>query len=253
MPKCFILCLILLFLASGGHLLAKPNKDLHIYLLIGQSNMSGRAPFNEEESKILKNCYLLNDKGEWTPAKNPFNIYSTIRKGGNIQKMNPGYTFCKTMLQKDSKLKLGLVVNAKGGSKIRQWKKGTRFYEEAIKRTQQAMKTGTLKGILWHQGEGDRSDSNYLVKLKTLIENFRKDFNQPKLPFVAGGINKIKSFNNLVIHLPNKVPYTGFASSEGLTAMDKWHFDNKSMKILGERYASEMIRIQSGKKYSLPK
>jgi hypothetical protein len=34
--------------------------------------------------------------------------------------------------------------------------------------------------------------------------------------------------------------------SEGLTAMDRWHFDAKSMKILGERYAAEMLKIQRG-------
>lgn len=98
-----------------------PREKLHIYLLIGQSNMAGRAPFTTEEGKVIKRCYLLNDKGVWEPAKNPLNIYSTIRKQAGMQKMNPGYMFAKTMLDKDKDISIGLVVNAKGGTKIEPW------------------------------------------------------------------------------------------------------------------------------------
>ena len=45
--------------------------------------------------------------------------------------------------------------------------------------------------------------------------------------------------------LPKKVPHTAFVSSEGLKAMDRWHFDAKSMKLLGERYADEMLELQA--------
>ncbi|NQV41652.1 MAG: hypothetical protein HQ506_04780, partial [Candidatus Marinimicrobia bacterium] len=57
-----------------------PDQNLHIYLLIGQSNMAGRAPFTEEESKPMERCFLLDSLGHWQPASNPLNLYSTIRK-----------------------------------------------------------------------------------------------------------------------------------------------------------------------------
>ncbi len=40
----------------------------------------------------------------------------------------------------------------------------------------------------------------------------------------------------------------GFASSRGLTAMDRRHFDAKSVKVLGQRYAEAMVEIQGAGK-----
>ena len=54
------------FVGVGGRLIAEdvvmsdlPN-DLHIYLLIGQSNMAGRAPLTDDVSGVIDRCYLLN-------------------------------------------------------------------------------------------------------------------------------------------------------------------------------------------------
>jgi hypothetical protein len=221
-----------------------PREKLHVYLLIGQSNMAGRAPFTKEEAGVIPRCWLLNDKGKWEGAKNPLNRYSTIRKGLGMQKMNPGYTFAKTMVERDKSVNIGLVVNAKGGTSIKQWAKGTKFYDEALKRTRIAMKTGTLKGILWHQGESDSGDKQYLDKLVQFIADLREDLEQPDLPFVAGQINRVKLINDQIAALPAKVKNTGFASSEGLKAMDRWHFDSRSMRILGQKYAAALIKIQ---------
>jgi hypothetical protein len=44
-----------------------------------------------------------------------------------------------------SKNSIGLVVNAKGGTKIEQWLPGTEFYTEAVKRTKAALEYGELK------------------------------------------------------------------------------------------------------------
>ena len=64
-------------------------------------------------------------------------------------------------------------------------------------------------------------------------------------PFVAGQINDVELINEQIKKLPVAVPYTGFASSEGLHAMDRWHFDTESMKLLGKRYAEEMLKIHA--------
>lgn len=221
-----------------------PKKTLHVYLLIGQSNMAGRAKFTEAEAAPIDRCYLLTKTNQWEPAKNPLNIYSTIRKGAGMQKMNPGYMFAKTILKADKAISLGLVVNAKGGSSIEQWAKGTRFYKDILKRATEAQKTGTLKGILWHQGESNaKNPDGYLGKMKTLIEDLRKDLKEPDLPFVAGQVNNLKPINDQIAKLPDTVANTGFVSSEGLKAQDRWHFNSDSMRILGKRYADEMLKL----------
>ncbi|NNJ26081.1 sialate O-acetylesterase [Alienimonas chondri] len=226
---------------------ADPNR--HIYLLIGQSNMAGRAPISEAEEGVVPRCFLFNAEGEWEPARNPFNRYSTIRKGLGMQKMNPGYGFAQAMLEqapfkRNEALTLGLVVNAKGGTRIEQWAKGTEFYNEAVRRTKAAAKTGALKGVLWHQGEGNSGQpAGYLDKLNALIANLREDLDAPDLPFIAGQIREGEAINDEIARLPQTTPHTGFVSSKGLTLMDKAHFDAPSMKRLGERYAQAISKL----------
>ncbi|MBT3200104.1 MAG: sialate O-acetylesterase [Phycisphaerales bacterium] len=232
----------------------KPSSGpMHVYLLIGQSNMAGRAPFTPAEAAEIPRCSLLNKEGKWEPAKNPLNRYSTIRKGLGMQKMNPGYTFALTMLEKQPAVSIGLVVNAKGGTSIKQWAKGTKFYKDALARTKIAMKTGVLKGILWHQGESDAKDDKYLDKLKTLIADLRKDLGAPNLPFVAGEVKDVKLINEQIKQLPKAVKHTAFASGEGLKTKDRWHFDAKSMKLLGKRYAQAMLKLQAEQQKAKPK
>ena len=219
---------------------------LDVYLLIGQSNMAGRAPYTERESLPMERCFLLDDNGQWEPASNPLNRYSTIRKDISKQKMNPGYSFALEMLDIDKDINLGLVVNAKGGSEIEEWAEGTMFYQEALRRVSQAQKTGTLRGILWHQGEANVEDPDkYIDKLTELVTRFRKDLDMPELPFVAGQIDGVAAINEQTAMLPERLPFTGFVSSEGLTIFEEWHFDAGSVKLMGKRYAAEMLKIQS--------
>ena len=229
--------------------------NLDLYLLIGQSNMAGRAPFTEKESGVIDGVYLLNDQDQWEPAQNPLNRYSTIRKNIEMQKMNPGYGFAKTMVAKQDGIPIGLVVNAKGGTAIEQWEKDTEFYNEAVRRAKAAQKSGTLKGILWHQGESNsKNPEAYAKKLETLIENLREDLDAPELPFVAGEVfynpetkPHTKAINDQIAKTVKAVPFTGCAKAGDLTTLDHTHFDTRSMNMLGRRYAEETLRIQKEK------
>ena len=61
---------------------------------------------------------------------------------------------------------------------------------------------------------------------------------------MAGQVNNVPEINKQIAMLPEAVDATGFVSSEGLKAMDRWHFNAESMKLLGKRYAEEMLKIQ---------
>jgi len=126
---------LILFLVAPLSAADVAKEDLHIYLLIGQSNMAGRAPLGEATAEI-EGCLLLNADNEWEAAKTPLNRYSTIRKGLGMQKLNPGSSFASAMKKANPKATIGLVVNAKGGSKIEQWATGTRFHKGLLERTQ---------------------------------------------------------------------------------------------------------------------
>lgn len=60
-------------------------------------------------------------------------------------------------------------------------------------------------------------------------------------------LRDVKAINDQIAKLPETLPFTGFVSSEGLKTMDRWHFDSASMKLLGERYADEMLKLQNAK------
>ncbi len=220
--------------------------NLHLYLLIGQSNMAGRAAIPKELEGVIDRCYLLNDKNEWEPARNPLNRHSSVRKGPGMQKLGPGHSFARKMLQQDKNATIGLIVNARGGTGIDEWHGKSDLYRGARKRTKEAMKHGTLKGVLWHQGESDQGKADaYLGKLHTLIANLRSDFNNPNLPFVAGQIAKPGTINTEIARLATSTHAASFASSNGLTTTDGTHFDTKSQILLGERYAEAMTALQA--------
>lgn len=229
---------------SGG----QPEGDisgLRIFLLIGQSNMAGRAPIEAEDTAPLPRCFLLTDTNEWEAAVNPLNRYSRYRKELSMQQLNPGYTFAKKLAPECPDITIGLVVSARGGTKIEEWQPGEDLYEEAVRRARIARESGVLAGILWHQGEGNCDDSGYLDKITRVIEGLRRDLEAPELPFIAGQIrmNSDWPVNAVIADLPNNISYTAYVSADGLTTFDDWHFDSESMRIFGERYADAYLAM----------
>jgi hypothetical protein len=226
----------------------KPGKP-EIYLLIGQSNMAGRGEIEARDTDTLANVLLFTgtEGKEWEKAANPLNRYSTVRKELSLQKLGPGYTFAREMARARGKT-IGLVVNAKGGTSITEWKPGSTLYNEAVKRAKAAMKSGPLKGIIWHQGESDVSKSDeYPAKITELIRALRADLGISNLPFVAGQLSEDrperKVFNDMIMNLPSWLPNTGVVSSEGTATFDGTHFNSSSQRLMGERFAAEMLKL----------
>ncbi|TKG95008.1 sialate O-acetylesterase [Puteibacter caeruleilacunae] len=226
-------------------------KDLDIYLLIGQSNMAGRAEITSHEKDTLEGVFIFTGNAEemWEKAANPLNKYSTIRKSISMQKLGPGYAFAKQMRKGNGSRDIGLVVNAKGGSKIEEWKPGSKFYNEAVARTREALKSGRLKGIVWHQGESNATKlKDYMEKLQTLIAELRKDLNAPNVPFVAGQLSEDKdfrkAFNVMILELPELVETSGVVKSKRTATIDETHFNTKSQLLMGKRFAKKMKALQ---------
>ena len=229
----------------------KELKNLDIYLVIGQSNMAGRAQIREEDQDEIKNTYLFtgNEDPAWVKATNPINRYSTVRKSMDMQRLSLAYSFAQSIIKARPENEIGLVANAKGGTKIVQWLPGTELYEAAIKQTKKAIAYGTLKGIIWHQGEGDcdplRIDM-YLGRLEVLINAIREEFDDQTIPFIAGQLfenEKRKPFNDMLLELPKFIRNSGVATSEGTKAFDGTHYDSKSAILLGRRYADEILKF----------
>lgn len=224
-------------------------EEMQIFLCIGQSNMAGRADIEPEDNNSLENVYVFNGEGNWEKAKNPLNQFSTIRKNKNMQRLSPAWSFSQKLGTEYPNKKIGLVVNAKGGSSIDEWKKGSKFYNESLIRALQAQKTGAIKAIIWHQGESDQAKwQDYADKFDSLAYHFRKDLGTPDLKIIVGEIGKWRDsavqINKVLISLPNHLSNVQTVSAEGLTDKgDNSHFDSRSQRILGERYADRYIEM----------
>lgn len=224
-------------------------KDL--YFLIGQSNMSGRAPIMARDTVTLKHVYLLNEEGQWVPASNPLNRFSNIRKSLSMQKLGPGYSFAKTLRSRLPGHTIYLVVNAHGGSTIAEWQKGGTYYDNSLKRILIAMKTAKLKAIIWHQGESDSNDPDtYMKKLEKMVSDFRKDLGMPELPFIAGETGQWKpihkKINEVIDTIPKYISNSAVVSSKGLShigTVSSPHFDEKGQLTLGKRYAEKVLKM----------
>lgn len=112
---------------------------------------------------------------------------------------------------------------------------------------------------MWHQGENDVvagvTKDYYKDKFRTLINGFRSEFDNPKLPFIAGDMvenwsktqdnydNVIDAVKDVISELNN----CSLVSSKGLPANskeDNIHFSGKSNEIFGERYFEAFKQIK---------
>lgn len=238
-----------------------------IFLLIGQSNMAGVAYIEALDTTRVANAFLFNDRGEWEVLKNTptqgLNRYSTVRKPRRENRnLNPGYTFAKKLVAYTGR-QIGIVSNARGGTRISWWQKGYSgqndfdLYENAVARTRAALQTNPeakIRGILWHQGEGDNSiaaSASYLRLLAQLVADLRADLGDPDIPFIAGEVGQWKGrglgVNPKIRMVKDSVSYADYVTSDGLTSMNLEkndpHFDTYSQRVLGGRYADKAFEL----------
>jgi len=131
-------------------------------------------------------------------------------------------------------------------------------YDEAIRRAKVAMQSGVIKGIIWHQGESDSKPEAAKVhqaKLKELIARFRQDLGDDELPFIVGKLGDFyvvknpdaELINEVLETIPLEVKNTACVDVSGLKHKgDVVHFDTKSYRELGRRYADLMIKLERG-------
>ena len=237
------------------------NGEYDVFLLIGQSNMAGRGHMIDGDEEIIdENVFILDEKGEVVPARNPLNIYSSIRKNDTAQRICPGFGFAKKIAAGTGR-KILLVVNARGGTTLSQWSKGSTgegYYEEAVRRARQAMQYGTLKAILWHQGCGDsRKTDVYMEKLTSFVASLREDLGV-HVPFIAGELGRWRShvaaFNEMIHGISYYIPDSDWVSSEGCSPvvtkksngqpdLKDAHFDRESQILIGKRYADKVLKM----------
>ena len=92
-----------------------------------------------------------------------------------------------------------------------------------------------------------------------MVNDLRTDLGVGEVPFVAGKLGEFLSHqtkagkpdfwpvvNEQLASLPALVPHTAVVESSGLSHKgDKVHFDTPSLRVLGDRYAEAMKKLQA--------
>lgn len=229
-------------------------KQFHLYLLIGQSNMAGRGKIEAADKRAHPRVLKLDKRNKWVPATAPLHYDKPKIAGVGL-----GGAFGRAMADADKSVTIGLIPCAFGGTPLRRWEAGGDLYRNAVQRAKLAMKSGTLKGVLWHQGESDsrstKTATTYGKRLAGMINALRKDLANPHLPVVVGELGHFlnakrlphfKTVNQALLNLPKSVQQTACVSAKGLKPKrDGVHFDRKSLIEFGKRYAEKMRKLQA--------
>ncbi|MDB4537920.1 sialate O-acetylesterase, partial [Akkermansiaceae bacterium] len=241
-------------------------EKLHIYLLIGQSNMQGASgavspsnPVHAPVPRIVKFGSRVGMEQQFVTGGHP--LISLAWTPGSAIGM--GLEFGKTLLaaETDPEVVICLINHALGTTAIQYWEPdaiaqdGSTLYNNAVQRATDASQYGVVKGVLWHQGEynANAAQTNpspepelYATRLQALVDNLRNDLGNPSLPFVGGKLSPSHTFSGdrtaieaALADLPNQRTNTSCVDNAGLSgkAGDTIHFDEASQLLLGQRYA----------------
>ena len=237
-----------------------PKEKFDLYLLIGQSNMAGRGALDSENAVSQKNILKFSSRNAWAPGVEPLHTDKPAIAGAGL-----GMSFAREMADANKQITIGLIPCAVGGTPLERWQKGGDLYQQALERARLAMQSGSLKGILWHQGEADSGKEDtarsYAVRLTQMIADLRADLGVGDVPFVAGMLGEYlaekgkdgspsywKVVNEQIAQIPTKSPHAAAVSSTGLQHKgDSVHFDTPSLREFGKRYAEAMKKLQGGK------
>lgn len=254
-----ILALLVSFISvcQGEEPVQLPARDkLHLYLLIGQSNMAGRGVITEQDHQPPPRVLKFTKDKKWVAATDPLHFDKPIAGVGL------GTTFGRVMAEDQPDVVIGLIPCAVGGTSLSRWQKGGDLYKLALDRTREAMSEGILKGVLWHQGENEAEEEaeakSYGDRLAQMVRDLRQDLNAGEVPFVAGELGQFLErvrrdgkpsywpvVNEQLHRLPDLVPQTAVVSSKDLQHKgDIVHFDSPSLRELGKRYAAAMRELQ---------
>ncbi len=268
-----------LFLLTSGAFARDPN--FYIFLCFGQSNMEGYPGIEEQDKGPVDERFKMmaavnfpeqgREMGKWYTAEPPL-----CRPGAGLC---PADYFGRTLVDNLPKnIKVGIINVSIGGCKIELfeqdsyqsyvetapgWLKNTvkaysgNPYQRLVDMAKLAQKDGVIKGILLHQGESNNGDQEWPNKVDGVYKELLKDLNlkAKDVPLLVGEmVNEDQGgacayMNTIIKDLPDTISTAHVISSKGCPVHeDKLHFTAEGYRMLGKRYAEEMLSLLGRKK-----
>lgn len=277
--RLFLLTMMMLLSSMMG-VKGAVDPNFYIYLCFGQSNMEGNAQWEVQDNyvdprfQMLATCNFSNPNrtmGNWYTANCPI-----VSPDGRL---GPTDYFGRTMVAAmPSDVKIGVLAVAMGGSPIEMFDKdkyqqklsenpnewwatlakrhyGGNPYGRLIEMGKKAKEVGVIKGILLHQGESNNGDPNWPNMVKKIYNDMLADLGlqASDVPLFVGeveytgvGTNSggCAAHNVQVARIPSVIPTGHVVSAEGVPGnnTDPWHFSAAGYRILGKRYAFEVLK-----------
>jgi hypothetical protein len=249
----------------------------HIFVIMGQSNAAGLGGVIEAADTIVnpvihKYWPLRKTDGSWLDFGSTGNrayagewVPGTEPIGPNqwSPKPKPGETgvcalrsFAIQLTAHDPTITIGLLNVAVSGSALQPWTKGGQYYSDNITIINAAKQLGTLKAILWHQGEAGTGCSGclYDTMWAGMIRDMRADLAMPNLPFLAckiGTSGDSWGVNASLEAAVSRTANTAVVSSADFTLYDNVHYDANSQRLMGLRFAQAYLKL-TGDNATLP-
>lgn len=225
---------------------------MHLFLLIGQSNMAGRGVIGTVPAIENPHLYVARN-ARWQP------LFVPVNPDRPFSGINLAESFADAY-SRDHNTDVGLIPCADGGTSLAQWQPGGLLYDHALMQARLAMRTSILRGILWHQGESDCSreaSAVYETKLTEMMAALRRDLDLPDVPVVVGALGDFLAdydegartyypvINAALRHFAETQHDVAFAPADGLAAKpDNLHFDAPSLRTFGMRYYAAYRTIE---------
>ncbi len=159
---------------------------------------------------------------------------------------NFAFHFGKQLVRHDASKVVGIIMITAPGEAIDHWNRDGAFFAAISTKVEQALAAlpGDLKvqGVLWHQGETDYYGNDYYTgRLNTLIDDFRsRAWFADDGVFVCGETLNAPVNDRLARLNNDGDARTGCVGADDLTSVgDDVHFDAKSLRTLGDRYADK--------------
>jgi hypothetical protein len=240
---------------------------LQLFILAGQSNMSGMGDVPKSGVRTNPRIYVFGNDYHWKlarePVDNPINQVDVVSEDKSAG-FSPAMSFATALLEKHPNMAIGLIPCAKGGSSIYEWRRDLNdnmLYGSCLKRVRAASVMGEVAGVLYFQGEIDAVDpkehpnrtllpDRWADEFAVLIGDWRRDLNLPQLPVVFAQIGtntQPERFKNweIVKQQQRKVqlPFSAMVTTEDLPLKDYVHFTTESYQTIGQRFAEAYIKL----------
>jgi Carbohydrate esterase, sialic acid-specific acetylesterase len=242
---------------------------MSLFILAGQSNMSGRGdlPASPETHPRI---FMFGNDYRWRlarePVDDPEGQVDVVSKDESPDPagFGPGMSFALAVAEKRADSAIGLIPCAKGDTTIHEWRRSlndSTLYGSCLKRVKAVATAGEVEGLLFFQGEADalapdrqqqriRAPGEYAVRFSAFVRDLRTDLALPHLPVVFAQIGTQTAplaFTQWEVVREQqravRLSCSAMIATEDLPLRDTVHFTTASYGIIGGRFAAAYLNL----------